>query len=68
MQHLTVIHKEHVEVHHATGAAVQSVGVFPADVVVVVVDGNDVVARHGGLVDIDSTLVVGCVITHRNIH
>ena len=59
--HIAVVHKEHVEVHYPTGAAVQGVSVLPACAIAVVRDSNDFVTRHSGLIDLQR-LVIVCII------
>ena len=58
-----MVDEEHVEVHHATGAAVQCIGVLPASV-----HADNGVARHGFLIHGQSLVVVCGVVANRNIN
>ena len=44
---VSVVNEKHVEIHHSTGAAVQGVGVLPADIIVVVDKAEYLVTGHG---------------------
>ena len=66
--HVAMIHKKHVEVHHATGAAVQGVGVLPGSGTAVACDTNDLITRHRLLIYIQCVLVVCAVAAHRDEH